>query len=316
MKQEHPQDSNSVAVAFLLFGISSGLALDIVAKWLLASYSLPQFVFLRSVFGLLIFLLIAKPMGGLRRLATRRWGWHLLRTVFASGAMFGFFYALSKIPLVNTLTLAFTAPLLVTALAALFLGEHVGWRRWLAVIVGFIGVLIVLRPGSGILDPAAIGVISAAFFYACLAITARKLSDTESSYALSVYVVTGPLLISAFFLSGAWSMPSTTDWGLFLLAGLCSAGAWVGIVGGYRRASPALLAPLEYIALIGGAIAGYLIWGEVPDRWVVVGGAVIIGSGLFVVYRDVSVALAGRISRTFAASGALERLQKLRRRRS
>jgi drug/metabolite transporter (DMT)-like permease len=315
MSQQRPQDSNATAVAYLLFGVLSGLALDITAKWLLASYSLPQFVFLRSIFGLLIFLLLAAPMGGLGQLVTRRWRWHLLRTLLASGAMFGFFYALSQIPLVDTLTLAFTAPLMVTALAALFLGEHVGWRRWSAVMVGFAGVLIVLRPGSGLLEPAAMGVIAAAFFYACLAITARKLADTESSYALSVYVVLGPLLISVFFLDGNWQTPSASAWGLFALAGLCSAGAWVGIVGGYRRASPALLAPLEYIALIGGASAGYLIWDEVPDRWVVVGGAVIIGSGLFVVYRDVGAALSGRFLRAFSAGASASLRRRLRRRK-
>jgi drug/metabolite transporter (DMT)-like permease len=304
MNHQRPQDSNAKAVAFLMFGITAGLGLDIVAKWLLASYSLPQFVFLRSIFGLLVFLIIAQPMGGLGQLATRRWRWHLLRTLLASGAMLGFFYALSKIPLVSTLTLAFTAPLMVTALSAGFLGEPIGWRRWLAVLVGFGGVLIILRPGSGLLTQAGLIVIAAAFLYACLVITARKLADTESSLALSVYVILGPLLISSLFVTEHWRTPTAGDWGLFALAGLCSASAWVGIVGGYRRASPALLAPLEYTPLIGAAIAGYLIWGEVPDRWVIAGGLVIICSGLFVVYRDLGAVLSGRNLRALTASGA------------
>ena len=315
MKHDRPQDSNATAVAYLLFGITSGLGLDIVAKWLLASYSLPQFVFLRSVFGLLIFLMIAKPMGGLGQLATKRWRWHLLRTLLASGAMFGFFYALSQIPLVSALTLAFTAPLMVTALAAVFLSEHIGWRRWLAVFIGFAGVLIVMRPGSDLVTPAALVVIAAAFFYACLAITARRLADTESSFALSVYVIIGPLLISGSLLSQDWRPPSAGDWWLFALAGLCSAGAWIGIVGGYRRASPALLAPLEYTPLIGAAIAGYLIWGEVPDRWVIIGGLVIICSGLFVVYRDLGAVLSGRYLRGFTAGGAAALARRMNRKK-
>ncbi len=292
---------NLAAVGFLLFGIAAGLALDITAKWLLTSYSLTQFVFLRSVFGLLIFLLLGGLIGGWRQLATRRWGWHLLRTMLATGAMFGFFNALAYIPLVDALTLGFTAPLMVTALSAVFLDEPIGWRRWSAVVVGFVGVLIVLRPGLGLLHPAALGVIVAAFFYACLAITARKLADTESSYALSFYVIFGPLLVSGFLLSKRWQMPEASEWGLFALAGLCAAAAWVGIMGGYRRASPALLAPLEYVALIGGAIAGYKIWGEVPDRWVVIGASIIVCSGLFVVYRDIGAVLSGPLLRAFTA---------------
>ncbi len=275
------------AIAYLLFGVVAGLCLDLCAKWLLADYALSQFVLLRSLFGLAVFVLIARWYGGSKSLVTRRWPWHLLRTALATGAMFGFFYGLAKMPLVNALTLAFTAPLILTALSGPVLGEKVGMYRWLAVVAGFIGVLIVLRPGTGMVTPAALAVLGAAVCYAGLALTARKLAATESSLALSVYVISGPLIVSAFFVADDYRAPPPADWALFALAGLCSAAAWVGIVGGYRRASPALLAPFEYLALIGGALAGYLIWNEVPDRWVVVGGLLIIASGLTVVYREV-----------------------------
>ena len=148
MTQETHDDSVGAAVAWLLLGVAGGLGLDIFAKELLATYPLNQFVFLRTLAGLTIFMLLARQFGGIRRLATRRWKWHLLRTALACGAMFGFFYALARMPLVNALTLAFTAPLVVTALTPYFLGEHVGWRRWTAVLVGFGGVLLILRPGG------------------------------------------------------------------------------------------------------------------------------------------------------------------------
>ena len=265
------------------------------AKELLVDYSLEQFVFLRSLIGVSIFLLIAKQFGGFRSLVTRRWRWHLLRTFLSTCTMFAFFYGLARMPLVDALTLGFTAPLMVTALSVPFLGEHVGWRRWIAVIAGFIGVLIILRPGATEISFASIAVLFAAFTYACMAITSRKLASTESSYALSVYVVAGPMIVSATMLGdGSWQVPDSSGWVLFTLAGAASVVTWVGIVGAYRRASPALLAPFEYTALIGGAIAGYLIWNEVPDRWVLVGAAVIIASGLFVVYREIGGAISKR----------------------
>ena len=296
------KDSFGKAVLYLMFGVSCGLGLDLCAKWLLASYSLEQFVFLRSLLGLLTFIAISRWYGGLSSLKTRRWAWHLLRTALACTTMFGFFYGLSKMPLVNTLTLAFTAPLIVTALSVPVLGEHVGWRRWAAVVVGFVGVLVILRPGSGLITPAAIAVLVAAAGYAGLAITARKLAATETTFAMSVYVMGGPLLVSGFGLPENFVTPTPSAWFFFVLAGICSAGAWVGIVGGYRRASPAVLAPFEYTALIGAAIAGYWIWGEVPDRFVVLGGAVIIGSGLYVVYREVgSGVVSTRYLRAFTA---------------
>ena len=313
MVKEIEQDANGKAVAYLLLGVAGGLGLDLCAKGLLSNYSLQQFVFLRSVVGLGIFLLLARQFGGFRSLFTRRWPWHLLRMAMACGAMFGFFYGLARMPLVDALTLGFTAPLMVTALSVPMLGERVGWRRWTAVSVGFVGVLIILRPGTGEISLAAMAVLFAAFCYASLAVTARKLAGTETSYALSVYAVVGPLVLSTLLVGGgSWRMPDTSGWVLFLLAGSCSVIAWIGIIGGYRRASPAMLAPFEYTALVGGAIAGYLIWDEVPDRWVVVGATIIIASGLFVVYREVGNALSTRYLRALTAGAAA----LLRRRRS
>ena len=288
-------ESNGKAIAYLLVGITGGLGLDLSAKWVLQTYPLEQFVMIRSAVGVSIFLLLVGRFGGWRSLKTRRWGWHLLRTAMAVGAMFGFFYGLSQMPLVNALTLVFVAPLMVTALSVPMLGESVGWRRWLAVSIGFVGVLIMLRPGVQPVSLADVAVLIAALCYAVLAITARKLADTESSYSMAVYVVWGPMLVAAVLMDdGGWISPDVTGWLLLFIAGACSVIAWIGIIGGYRRAPPAMLAPFEYLALVGGAIAGYLIWDEVPDRWVVIGAIIIIGSGLFVVYREFGRSISSR----------------------
>ena len=312
MVQEIGQDAPGKAIAYLLVGVAGGLGLSLCAKGLLAQYSLSQFVFLRSLIGLAIFLLLARQFGGVQSLLTRRWPWHLLRTLLAAGAMFGFFYGVARMPLVDALTLGFTAPLMVTAMSMPVLGEHVGWRRWTAVVIGFLGVLLVLRPGGGDLSLAAFAVLFGSLCYASLAITARKLASTESSFALSVYVITGPLIISAAMLGqGAWQAPDADGWLLFIAAGSCSVIAWIGIIGGYRRAAPALLAPFEYTALVGGAVAGYLIWDEIPDSWVIAGATTIIASGLFVAYREVGGALSTRYLRALTANAATA----LRRRR-
>ena len=305
MVQETPKDSVAAAIGLLLIGVMAGLGLDLCAKAILVTYPLEQFVFLRSLIGVAIFLLLAHQFGGLAELATRRWGWHVLRTLLAAGAMFGFFYGLARMPLIDALTLGFTAPLMTTALSVPMLGDRVGWRRWLAVVVGFGGVLMILRPDGGAVSLASFAVLFAAFCYACLAITARRLATTESTFGLSVYVVAGPMVISGLLsLEGSWRSPDATGWLLFILAGVCSVVAWIGIVGGYRRAPPSVLAPFEYTALIAGAIAGYVIWDEVPDRWVVAGAFVIIGSGLYVVYREVGPSASIRYLRALTASSA------------
>lgn len=290
MTLAYQTDNVGKSIAWILLGVAGGLGLDLCAKQILQTYSLQEFVLLRSAIGLLIFLVLAAPLfGGLKNLRTQRWRWHLLRAILAVGAMYGFFYGLSKMPLVNALTLAFTAPLMVTALSVPFLGEHVGWHRWAAVVVGFIGTLIMLQPGSGQFSFATIAILIAAFCYACQVIAARYLV-TESVLSLSTYMVVGPLLVAITLIdSETWLAPDLNGWILMFGAGICSVVAWVGFVNGYRGSSPAILAPFEYVALIGGAIAGYLIWEEVPDRWVFMGAATIVASGLYVVYREVGV---------------------------
>lgn len=315
MVQESHSAPVGAAIGLLLFGVMGGLGLDLCAKAILETYPLEQFVFLRSFIGIVLFMTLARQFGGVASLVTRRWRWHLLRTLLASGAMFGFFFGLSRMPLIDALTLGFTAPLIMTALSVPLLGERVGWRRWLAVIAGFAGVLMILRPGTGTLSPASLSVLFAALCYACLAITARKLADTESTFGLSVYVIAGPMIISGLLsLDGNWKAPDTTGWTLFLAAGACSVIAWIGMVGGYRRASPSILAPFEYTALIAGAIAGYLIWDEVPDRWVLGGALVIIASGLYIVHREVGSAASMRYLRALTAS--VSALLSRRRRRA
>jgi drug/metabolite transporter (DMT)-like permease len=275
------------AAAWLVLGVAGGLGLDLCAKQILQAYPLVQFVLLRSGIAMLIMLALAPRFGGYETLRSKEIGWHVVRTLFAIGAMYGFFYGLARMPLVNALTLGYTAPLIMTVLASIFLDETIGWRRWTAVSVGFAGVLIILRPGSGEFSIAAAAVLIAAFCYACQAITARRLSATESTLALSFYVVVGPLAVAlAIIDTDTWLSPDPAGWVLFCAAAVASIIAWVGFVNGYRAVSPATLAPLEYIALVGGAVAGFLIWDEVPDRWVIMGALIIISSGVFVVYRS------------------------------
>lgn len=288
MQQMTPSTDGNVlrAAAWLLLGVFGGLVLDLCAKQVLEDYSLTQFVLVRSVIAIAIMLTLTPKFGGLDALKTREIGWHLLRSLFAIGAMFGFFYGLAHMPLVNALTLGYTAPLIVTALSAIVLGDEVGWRRWAAVILGFVGVLVMLRPGQQSMSFAEVAVLIAAACYASQAITARKLSGTESTLSLSLYIIVGPLVVAAVSIDAdAWVSPDTVGWVLMTAAAVGSVVAWIGFINAYRSVSPAILAPLEYVALIGGAVAGYLLWDEVPDRWVVAGALIIVASGLFVMYR-------------------------------
>jgi drug/metabolite transporter (DMT)-like permease len=273
-------------IALMCGGVFCMLGLDVCAKWLLGTYSLSQLVLLRCGFSALVIAWYAWTRAGPAALQTRRPAWHLARSVIMTGSMFAFFYALPRMPLADVLTLAFAAPLIVTALSWPVLGEAVGPWRWGAVLAGFGGVLIVLRPGAGLVAPAALIALGGAFFYALLSLSARRLSTTESTVALSLYLFPTPMLVSVPGALGNWIDPSPLDWALFAACGGFGGLAFVLITGAFRHAPAAVLVPFEYTGLVWAAAAGYLIWDEVPAPATWLGGGTIVASGLFILYRE------------------------------
>ena len=274
-------------IALMCAGVMSMVGLDVTAKLLLEDYGLSQLVLLRCGFSVLIIGWYAIVSGGgVAVMRTRRPVWHLLRSLLMAGSMFAFFYALPLVPLAMLLTIAFAAPLIVTALSRPFLGEAVGPWRWAAVLVGFAGVLIVLRPDTGFGGPAALVALVGAALYALLSLSARKLSMTESTVALSIYMFPAPMLIGAVGAWSQWRPPGLADWLLFALCGLFGGLAFVFMNAAYRRAPAAMLVPFEYTGLIWAASAGFVIWAEVPAPSTWLGASVIIASGLFILYRE------------------------------
>lgn len=273
-------------ILLMCLGTVFMVGLDVTARHLLQTFALPQLALLRCVFSMLIIFSWAVLRSETGGLATRRPGWHALRSLLMAGSMFAFFHALRYIPLADIVCIAFAAPLIITVLSRPFLGETVGPWRWAAVIVGFIGVVIVMRPGSGLLHPAALIALGGAVMYAGLALTARKLSTTESTVSLSLYSFVAALLVGGVLSVDVWLQPGWIDWLFFALCGGCGGMAFICINAAYARAEAALIVPFEYTGLIWAAAAGYLIWGEIPTAATWSGAALIVGSGLFILYRE------------------------------
>jgi drug/metabolite transporter (DMT)-like permease len=276
-------------VAFMCLGAICMVGLDVSARILLETYSLPQLVVLRCGFSVLLILIYTAARGELANLRSNRPGWHVARSFLMAGSMFSFFHALRHIPLADVITIAFAAPLIVTALSRPVLGEPVGPWRWAAVIAGFCGVLVVLQPGSGLMHPAAMFALLGAVLYASLSLTARKLRTTESTIALSIYLFVVPGLIGAGGSFANWIAPDAVAWALFMACGFFGGLAFVFINAAYRRAQAALVVPFEYTGLIWAVIAGYLVWGEVPGANTLLGAGIIIASGLFILFRETVV---------------------------
>ena len=290
---------------------------DVAFKWLSGDYPLHQITLTRASVALVIILAVFVPLeGGYRHLRTKRLPLHLLRGLSVVLANMAFFTGLATLPLGQATAIFFVAPLLITSLSVLVLGEVVGRRRWIAVSVGLVGVVVMLRPGAAAFQWAALLPLAAAMFYALLQIMTRKLGVAEKASAMAFYiqvmflVVSGAIGLSVGrggfagggsanleFLLRAWVVPAPAD-GLIMVAtgGLAAIGAYL-ISQAYRISQAGLIAPFEYIALPLSILWGVVFFCDWPDALGWVGTALIAGAGLYVFYRET---IAGRTNRRWS----------------
>ena len=263
---------------------------DAFNKHLVAPYSPFQILFIRSLGSLAVLLGFVLVRGGIATLRTQRPFTHALRVGVMLTAMILYNLSLKYLMLAETVTLFFAGPLFLTALSAPMLGERIGWRRWTAVVVGFAGVVVVMQPGTDAMHPAALLAVGDALFYAFVNIATRSLSRTESSLSLVVFSNIGICLGTGVGTPFQWVTPAPLD--VAILAGL---GAAVVVaqyfhVTALRFAQVSLLGPFEYSAIFWAALIGFAVWGEVPTATVWAGIAIIVGSGLYILYRESTVA--------------------------
>jgi drug/metabolite transporter (DMT)-like permease len=259
---------------------------DALAKWLGAFYSPLQIIFLRAVVGLPLAAAVVLGVRGRAAFATRHPVLHLVRGAMYVAAAFTFFLGLQHLPLAEATAIAFASPILVTGLSALLLKESVGPRRWAAVLAGFAGVLIIVRPGSESFQPAALLPLASALLYALVMISARRIGASESMWTMMFYVIAGPLLFSAFMVPLVWRVPAWEHMPYFVAIAVFGTAAITLISQGFRVAPAAVVAPFDYTGLIWAALFGWMFWREVPDLWTVAGAAVIAASTLYIGYRE------------------------------
>ena len=279
--------SNLSGILIMLLAVGMFALMDAGLKLLTPHYPPAQVAALRGMASLPVVLAWVAGTIGLPALLRIRWSLHLLRGVLSVTMMIAFVYALERMPLATAYTIFFVAPLLITALSVPLLGEHVGPRRWTAIGVGMIGVLVVMRPtGEGMLSLAGLAVLGAAFGYAVSAITVRKLSRTDSTQAMVFWMVT-MLSVGA----GAIALPGWVPVRLehaWLIAGVGLSGA-VGqyaVTEAFSRGEASVIAPFEYSALAWGVALDLALWGVLPDRITWIGAAIIVGSGLYLIHRE------------------------------
>jgi len=279
---------------------------DMAIKHLSADYALHQVILIRAVIGMVLLAgIVAAMRSGFGQVRTRRPGAHLLRVGLVLVSNVTFFVGLAALPLADAIAIAFVAPLFVTALSVVILGERVGPRRWAAVAAGMLGVLIMARPGAGAIQPAAILVMVSALCYAGTHMMTRRMRDTESAVTLNFYVQVGFIAISlamglAFgdgrlagtgdasldFLFRGWHWPAPSDWPYFAGTALSVTLGGVLVSQAYRLNEAALVAPFEYMAMPLAIFWGAVMFGTWPTGQGWVGIALICGAGLYTLWRE------------------------------
>lgn len=282
-----------VLVGVLLMVAASQLQpmMDTIAKWLSGTMSPLHIAWGRMFFQMLFTLPVVLWLFGVAGLVARPLPLQLLRGFFLAGMNVTFFFAIAVMPIADAIALVFVAPMLVTALSAIVLGEHVGARRWAAVAIGLLGALIVIRPGAGAFGAAGLLPLCTALFYSGYLIVTRHLTISAPPMQIHFFtalsctvILTVPLLIGAGFEIAALApiVPDMTQLALLMVIGAVSMAAHLFIILAYSRAPASTLAPISYLEIVGATVLGYLVFADFPDLWTWVGAAVIVSSGLYI----------------------------------
>lgn len=259
---------------------------DANAKWLGTTYNPLQILFLRALIALPFVTALAIWLGGRRVLRTDHPGLHLTRGAINVVSACCFYLGLRALPLAEATAIAFAAPLFVTALSVLILKERVDGRRWLAVLAGFAGVLIIVRPGTDAFQVATLLPLTTAFLYAVMMITARGISRGEGMLTTTFYIVAGQLVCSAVALPWVWHTPAVADLPYFAAVALFSTLGLALITQGFRIAPASVVAPFDYTGLIWATLLGWIFWREAPDAYAYLGALFIAGSGVYIALRE------------------------------
>jgi drug/metabolite transporter (DMT)-like permease len=259
---------------------------DVTAKYLSATLPSIEIAWIRFLVFALIMVPSMLPGSPLYALQTKSLGLQLMRGAALLGSSLFFISGLRFLPIAEASATGFVSPLFVTALSIIFLGEKVGLRRWIATAVGLIGVLIILRPGSGAFHAAAFFPLVSALAWACTLIMTRMMSGKELAITTMTYSSIAGVCILSALEPAVWVTPSWHDILFGILIGVAStAGQWI-VVLAFRYADASVLAPFSYSQLVWVSLLGFLIFGEVPDVWTVTGAAFIVASGLYTAHRE------------------------------
>jgi drug/metabolite transporter (DMT)-like permease len=283
-------EGSAVGIAWMLVTIFFFVCVHTIGKYLVADYPVAQVVWGRYVFHFIIALALLGPRL-LQALRTPHLRLQLARSTFMLCSTALYFAGVAELPLATANAISFTTPIWVTMLAPAVLGERVGVRRWAGVAAGFLGALIVIRPigGEGVPLTAAALLLGSSLSNACYQITTKQLGSRDDPITTLLFTAMVGTVGASFAVPVVWTPMTQFGWLLMVAIGFCAAVGHFTLFKAFQAAPAAVVAPFNYSNLLYATLFGFLIFGDLPDRWTVLGAAIIVGSGLYIWYRERTV---------------------------
>lgn len=279
-------DRPALGIALMVLALFLLATMDAIAKYLTESLATTQILAVRFWIFFLFASVLAGRQGFSRSLRSPRPGLQILRALVLAVEMSAFIYAFSLMPLAEVHAIAAAAPLMVMALAAAFLGEKIGPRRWAAVGVGFVGVLIIIRPGSGVFNPLSLLPLAAAGGWAIYQILLRIVARTDSAITTTWFTAAVGIVCFSSIAPFVWRNPSPEAWILLGVIGVLGSIGHSLLPRAFSLAPASTLQPFAFTMPVWAALLGWFIFDHIPDRWTLIGGGIVIASGLYALWRE------------------------------
>lgn len=280
------QDNIPLGILYMVLSTMLFGAVNALVKWEVAIYPVGEVAFFRTLFALIPILLFIVPRRGLAVFRTDRFRDHFRRAASQLGSMTCIFFAFKLMPLAGATAISFVAPLITTLLSILLLKEKVGIHRWSALVMGFLGVLLVTHPGAGAFQWGAVFALGNAILISTVALAIRQMSVTESSDTLIVYQILLLVPLTALLLPFGFVAPPPVDFALLVAAGIFNGVAQFWWTKALHLAPASAVTPFNYLSLIWAMIVGFIVWGDLPTSNLILGSVIVVGSGLYLLWRE------------------------------
>lgn len=271
---------------YFLISVIFFSVMEILVKFLSSSYPIGELVFFRGFFGLLPIIFIMPKKNFFQNFKTKKIKLHIFRTITGCFALISIFFSLKYLPLADAISITFAAPIFATIFSIFFLKEIVGKKRWFAVLIGFLGILIILKPGTSLFSIYSIFPILFCIGFAASASLIRILSKTDKNYLISFYYTAGLTLVSLFLDPLSWKIPLFKDCLLLISIGIIGSLGNIIITEAYRKSEISLITPIKYLNLIFAIVFGYYLFNEVPEVSTLIGSVFIIVSTVIIFIRE------------------------------